>query len=94
MQQDIPETSGFLGTYPNPCAGQVVIDFQLSHSANVRLCLYDINGKLRKILLKRTWQEGYRWSKFNVSDLSGGVYICTLEIDDVQVDVQKILVIK
>ena len=71
-----------------------MIDFQLSHSAGVRLCLYDISGRLTKILMERTLQEGYRWRRFNVSDLSNGIYICTLEVDGVPVDVQKILVIK
>ena len=94
VRQEVPETSGFLGSYPNPTAGRVVIDFQLSHSAGVRLCLYDISGRLTKILMERTLQEGYRWRRFNVSDLSNGIYICTLEVDGVPVDVQKILVIK
>lgn len=94
IQQPKPETSGLLGTYPNPTSGRIVIDFQLSHSADVRLCLYDINGKLRKTLQERTWQEGYRWNRFDVSDLSSGIYICTFEVDGVQIDLQKILVIK
>jgi len=94
LQADSLETSGLLGTYPNPTSGRLMIDFQLSHSANVRLSLYDINGKLRRVLQERSWQEGYRWSMFNVSDLSSGIYICIFEVDGVKVNSQKILVIK
>ncbi|MEA2078002.1 MAG: lectin like domain-containing protein [Candidatus Marinimicrobia bacterium] len=94
LQQPAPETSGLLGIYPNPTNGQLVIDFQLSHSAEVRLLLYDINGKLRKILQKRTWLEGYRWNDYDVSDLSSGIYICIFEVDGALIDTQKILVVK
>ena len=94
LQTPAPDRSCLLGTYPNPTHGRVVIDFQLSQSSRVTLSLYDITGRLCRVLSDRTWSEGYRWQMIDLSDLSGGIYLCIFEVDGIKKESTKLLVIK
>jgi len=94
LQQDTPETSNLISVHPNPVKGRLIIDYQLTRSANVALTLYDIRGRFVRTFCNKQQLSGYRWEVFNVSDLSSGIYICTFKVDGVKNDSRKILVIK
>ena len=94
LQQDTPETSNLISVHPNPVNERLIIDYQLTMSADVALTLYDIRGRLVRTLCNKQQLSGYRWEVFNVSDLSSGIYICTFKVDGVKIGSQKILVIK
>ena len=94
LQQDTPEASNLISVHPNPVNGRLIIDYQLTISANVALTLYDIRGRRVRTLCDKQQLSGYRWEEFDVSDLSSGVYICIFKTDGVKIDSQKILVIK
>jgi C1A family cysteine protease len=93
-QQSLPETSVLIGIYPSPAKDRIVIDFQLAEAGEVELKLFNIGGKFIKDLQNRTYPAGYQWSKYDVSGLSSGIYICTFKVDGLLMDSVKILVIK
>jgi len=74
--------------YPNPFNSQTVITFDLLHSANLQLHIYDTNGGLVKSLIKgETRDEGtyqINWDGTNNQGqiLSSGVYFYKLIVGD------------
>ena len=94
LQRPMPETSSLLGVYPNPSNARIVVDFQLSHSAEVELTMFDLKGRLVRTLAEKTLPEGYRWFEFDLSGLSSGIYICIFKVDGIRLNTQKVLLVK
>jgi len=65
--------------YPNPVSGVTQISFLLNNSMDIRLVLYDINGKLIKILDEGMRQQGNYYVNVDVQDLQDGIYFYCLE---------------
>lgn len=66
--------------FPNPFNPSTIINYELSSAANVRLTVYDIQGKEVKVLFNGKRSAGKYQNEFNAENLSGGVYFCELEI--------------
>ena len=93
LQSPEPESPELLSIHPNPANDRMIIDFQLNESANVDVVLYDLLGRRVKNISK-VFSAGYRWATIDVSDLSSGIYICILKIDDMKLGMKKVLVVK
>ncbi|MBN2781159.1 MAG: T9SS type A sorting domain-containing protein [Candidatus Marinimicrobia bacterium] len=93
-QTPAPESSGLIGTYPNPAGGRITIDFQLVSEARVEIRLTDLAGRTVAVCANETFPAGYHWINWDVSGLSAGLYLCILSCDGQLTDTRKMLVLK
>lgn len=84
-----------LDIYPNPYQGRVNIEYYLGKSCNVNISVFDLTGKLVKVLVNGTENEGSQKHYFSASELGMpvGAYIVKLRIDSKEIS-RKILEIK
>ncbi|MDH4211343.1 MAG: T9SS type A sorting domain-containing protein, partial [candidate division WOR-3 bacterium] len=83
---------------PNPFTDQTVISYQLIHSGNVRLKVYNIAGQLVKTLVNDRQESGVYnivWSGLDDQGrrVASGIYFCRLETDD-QSAIKKMTVLR
>jgi hypothetical protein len=64
---------------PNPFEGTSLVDFHLPKRERVRLTLYDVNGRVVRVLLDETRDAGSYVIPVRKNNLSGGVYYYRLE---------------
>ncbi len=78
---------------PSVSRGKSIIQFSLSHPANINIKLYDTNGRLVKILHKGHLSSGYHTFDLQTGNLPNGVYFVSLECDCVNT-VSKLVLVK
>jgi probable HAF family extracellular repeat protein len=86
---EVPRTAtalDFAGAAPNPAQGSTMLRFALPGSANVRLRLFDVRGRIVRTLADRAFGAGptaLRWDGRDDggADLSPGIYWARLEVD-------------
>lgn len=66
--------------YPNPCDNYTNIYFQNPNQGNVKITVFDINGKQISILLNNHLEKGNYNVQLNTSDFQSGTYFYTVEI--------------
>jgi len=91
--------SGYIGkyelsqNYPNPFNSETKFDYELPDDGNVKISLYDISGKLVKVLEETFSTAGLYTIKFNASDFATGIYFYKME-SDTFVDVKRLVILK
>ena len=81
-----PLTNNYsLNVYPNPFSDKTSIQFDLIKDTFVKLNIYDLQGRLIKVLLNNELQSGKHKFLWNKTDLTGGkvqegIYFYKLEI--------------
>jgi photosystem II stability/assembly factor-like uncharacterized protein len=80
--------------YPNPFNQCTIINVQLPISKQIKINIYDIEGKLVEIIVNKKEFLGLHSYKFNASRLSSGVYFYSLFIDGIKLDTKKLIIIK
>jgi|GEM_PF-1190957 len=95
----IPESFDLVGNYPNPFNPSTHIEYQLSHSSEVNLTVYDVLGREVKTLVDNSMQTaGTHVVEWNGVDVNGqqvaaGIYFVRLNVQD-NVKTHKMLMIK
>jgi photosystem II stability/assembly factor-like uncharacterized protein len=79
--------------YPNPFNPSTTISYQLSAVNDVKLNVYDINGKLLKSLVNSRQQAGKHSVTFDASGLASGTYFYTLTAGEFT-QTKKMLLVK
>ena len=86
LWEDQPICSYFTlhSPYPNPFNPTTTIRFDLKHNGRVRICIYDVTGRLVRVLSDSYRTAGSHeavWDGRNGHGrrVSTGVYLCTLE---------------
>ena len=74
----VPSIFSLSQNYPNPFNPSTKIDFDIPADASVSLSLYDMQGKLIRILTNEFKSAGYYSMTFNASDLPSGSYFYRL----------------
>ncbi|MCX7610518.1 MAG: glycosyl hydrolase family 18 protein [Ignavibacterium sp.] len=82
-----------LNAFPNPFNSNTTIRFELPKQGFVKLEVYDILGRKIKSLVNKFFKEGIYEMNLNGDDLSSGIYILYLKIDENAV-IHKIQLIK
>jgi len=83
---------------PNPAKTQTTLNFQLTKETSVDLSIYDIQGRLVKVLISDIKQVGtysVSWTGFDEKDnrVSAGVYFCRLTVGETM-HLQKLILVK
>jgi len=79
LSSEIPETFQLKQNYPNPFNPNTNIEFDLSKSANVKLNVYDIQGKFIETLVNGELTAGSYKAEWNGSGFASGIYVYKLE---------------
>ena len=94
----IPEAFTLFQNYPNPFNPITNIEFYLAEESNVSLSIYDLSGKLVKVLLDGNIGMGYSRFVWDASDNSGkqvsaGVYLYRIKTEKF-VQTKKLILLK
>ena len=66
-------------TYPNPSSGEVTVKYRTEESGQVRVAVYDLYGKLVKVLTEDTQRAGMHTLNLDGAELPAGVYTCRVQ---------------
>ncbi len=80
--------------YPNPFNPSTKISYSLKKSSEIELKLFDINGRLVKIIESGFKPDGSYEINFSVEGLSSGVYFFSLYSKGILMDTKKAVMIK
>ncbi len=78
--------------YPNPASKNTTIKFSLPYRSDITLSLYDINGNRIRTLLSGFHDRGMHLLVISVSDLKPGMYLYTLESNDLTTTKKMVIV--
>jgi len=78
--------------YPNPFDKRTNIPFTLSASEQVNLVLFDINGRIVKVLVNGSKDAGKHFVNFNAGSLAKGVYYYRIQAGDF-IEVKKLTIL-
>jgi len=85
------ESSNEISIYPNPTEDRFTLEYKLEQAGNVSFEIYNISGKLEKVLQpKRYLEAGFQSSNITIEDLSPGIYLIQGMIGSKQV-IQKLV---
>lgn len=91
----IPVASAVMNKiYPNPFRPDTTISYTLAKSANVSLKIYDVKGRLVQTLANGRMDANTYQQVWNAGNLNSGVYFARLSVDDKQVDVKRLVLMK
>ncbi|MFZ1288599.1 MAG: two-component regulator propeller domain-containing protein [Melioribacteraceae bacterium] len=89
-----------LSNYPNPFNPTTKISYSipnltssLSSSKNVKITIYDVLGKMVKILVNENQKPGNYEIEFNAENLASGIYYYSLRADNI-IETRKMILIK
>jgi hypothetical protein len=93
-----PASTSLAQNAPNPFNPTTRIPFTLATSAQVRLAIYDAQGKLVRTLLDRQFPAGEHFTSWNGTDERGapvasGVYFCAMRAGTIETT-RKMLLLK
>jgi hypothetical protein len=92
--QDILPATFWLGqNHPNPFNPRTTIQYNVPKAGNVRMQLYDIQGRLVRTLMNRDHEPGYFEFNLDGRDLSSGVYFYSIEAGNYH-DTKKLVLLK
>ncbi len=80
-----------LSAYPNPSDGNSTIKYSVDASANVKIVVYDMQGKMIQVLSDKKQEPGVYTLTWNNSGLAKGVYAVTASKNGVTKQVIKIV---
>jgi len=96
VSQTIPSEFKVEQNYPNPFNPTTTISYSIPnvetlHSTSVRLAVYDILGRLVKVLVNETQKPGNYSVVFDGSNLSSGIYYYTVTAGEFSITKKMIL---
>jgi hypothetical protein len=80
--------------YPNPFNPVTTISYALPQASNVELNVYNLNGKLVQSLVNGRLGKGMHKAEFSGADLTSGMYIYNLKVDNKVVSSKKMMLLK
>ncbi|MDH7605448.1 MAG: T9SS type A sorting domain-containing protein [Melioribacter sp.] len=78
--------------YPNPFNPSTTISYQLPEKSIVTIKVYDMLGREVKELIEEIKEAGYYKLEFNGSELSSGIYICTIRANKFNKSIKLMLI--
>lgn len=78
----IKEASDEVSVYPNPASDVLNIEYTLVKESAVNVRIYDLTGKVVKVMNLGTEASGRTVSTIDVGDLPEGIYLCEVNAGD------------
>ncbi|MFM1876964.1 MAG: hypothetical protein RL266_2701 [Bacteroidota bacterium] len=78
--------------YPNPTIDHFSIEFEMLERANINVSIYDLEGKLVKVLLNDNLKPGVKTLHFNRNALSSGTYLINVTSNDKIISNEKLII--
>jgi hypothetical protein len=78
----LPQKIRLEQNYPNPFNSSTIIRYSLPIREHVILAVYDVRGRLVKIILEGQQEKGSHQVIFEPKDLASGIYFCKLKCDN------------
>lgn len=95
ISTEVPKDFILYQNYPNPFNPVTKINYSVkSQTSNVKLVVYNIQGKIITELVNQTQSAGTYHVDWNASGYSSGVYFYSLIIDGITKDTKKMLMVK
>ena len=91
--EELPLQFHLAQNYPNPFNPVTTIQFSLQENTDIRLAVYDLNGRFVKTLVEGQMNAGRHQVLFDASSLSSGIYFYRLSTHNFS-DVKKMIVLK
>ena len=91
---DQPEYFELSQNYPNPFNPATSIQFSLPANSKVKLTVFNILGEVIDELINRELDRGVHTISFNAGDLTSGVYVYKLDVENRFSDIRKMILIK
>jgi len=82
QQANVPSEFLLQQNYPNPFNPSTNIKFILNKSSNVKLSIYNVNGKLENILTEDFYREGEYQITWKAVNQPSGIYYCKIETNN------------
>ena len=82
-----------LQNYPNPFNPTTKIEFSLETAQNIKLNIFDLQGRIVRTIFEGYIKAGYNSFSFNAKNLSNGVYYAVLKTS-YQQEITKMILIK
>jgi type IX secretion system substrate protein len=93
IEEILPDSYMLYNNYPNPFNPTTAISFQLSAVSDVKLSIYDMNGKKVATLINDNKPAGYYELNWDASNFSSGIYFYRLQAGDF-IDTKKMVFMK
>jgi hypothetical protein len=94
ISTEIPENYSLGQNYPNPFNSSSKFKFEIAKSGYVKIVVYDIAGNEIRTLVNQSLNPGMYETFFDGSQLSSGVYLYQLAINNKPLASKKMLLIK
>jgi hypothetical protein len=90
---EIPNGFELSQNYPNPFNPNTVFKFKVPYESNVRLVVYDVNGKNIETLVEENFKAGVYEYQWVGTKYSSGVYFYNLSTDNYS-ETKKMILLK
>ena len=91
-EMDIERVSGnAITVFPNPLSSETAISFTLIQSENVSLKIFDVNGRLIKIITDAVFEEGKHTVAWSAGKVKAGIYFLQMQSEEF-VKTEKLIV--
>lgn len=92
---DPPKPAMEITTYPNPAKDYFSVEFQMEHSKDLNISLYDSQGRFVKTFYDfEAARDGLARFTFSTAPLAAGIYFIHIEIDGETTSVGQVFVTK
>jgi Secretion system C-terminal sorting domain len=91
---EVPDDFILYQNYPNPFNPDTKIKYQITGPSNVRLIVYDIQGRLIAELVNQKHTPGVYEADWTASRYSSGIYLYSLIIDGKLTGTRKMILLK
>jgi len=89
----IPEVFDLMDSFPNPFNPSTTISYALPKACEVKLIVYDIQGRVVRTLINQWQNPGIHEVTFDGSDLASGIYVYHIEAGEYE-RVNKMVLLK
>ncbi len=90
---EIPRNTSIKSIYPNPFNPSTEINYYIDKASNVKISIFDIDGRLIVNLVNEMQIEGDYLIKWVPDNLSSGIYLVSLIVDN-NITTKKIILLK
>lgn len=99
INENIADLHTGLNNYPNPFNNSTTIEYTVAKSCNVQIKVYNLLGQeIRSLVNENQQTDKYSvvWDGINAAGepVSSGIYFCQLNIDNKQISIKKLILLK